>query len=214
MVRTAANALPAAPATGVREALRKVRVAHGLIDAPHYVTGPFGHMLDAPADEEAWNGLISNNSTAAMHADLHGQLAGQMLPKTDNMSMAASLECRVPLLDLELVALAAAAPMSWKRAGRTGKLPLRRQLARHLPAAITNRPKQGFRVPMTSWLQGRMGDELRNRLLTRHSAVEAIVPHALIERLLADHSAGQAEHSIRIFALLALNSSLARIQAE
>jgi asparagine synthase (glutamine-hydrolysing) len=146
-----------------------------------------------------------------MEADFHGQLAGQMLPKTDNMTMAASLECRVPLLDLELVGLAASAPFEWKRSSRSGKLPLRRQLARYLPPEITNRPKHGFRVPLTSWFRGSMADEVQDRLLARNGAVEDFLGRGTVRVLLEEHLSGRAEHSVRIWSLLALDNWLGRL---
>ena len=161
--RSVAGLLPEAPSTGWREALRKARVGHGLVDAEAYVQGPFADVLPASPSLEPWNLGIGNDAEAMMAADLAGQLAGQMLPKTDNMTMAASLECRVPLLDLELVDLAARAPLAWKREARVGKVPLRQLLARHLPSQITDRPKHGFRVPLTSWFGGPIAGELRER---------------------------------------------------
>lgn len=204
--------LPTAPGRGAAEALRKARVLHGMVDQADYVAGPFSTMLESDPSHD-WNGVMPDDSCAVMRADIEGQLAGQMLPKTDNMTMAASLECRVPLLDLELISLASGAPMAWKRGVNTGKLPLRRLLARHLPPAVTGRAKQGFRVPLTSWLRGPIADEIKDRLLTPHAAVQGVLPSAQVETLLGDHLAGRAEHSVRIFALLALNSWLARTAA-
>jgi asparagine synthase (glutamine-hydrolysing) len=211
LTRQTARALPSAPGSGFRESLRKARVAHGLIDAAEYVSGPFAEQVEAERAIEPWNFDVPAESRAVMEADFHGQLAGQMLPKTDNMTMAASLECRVPLLDLELVGLAASAPFEWKRSSRSGKLPLRRQLARYLPPEITNRPKHGFRVPLTSWFRGSMADEVQDRLLARNGAVEDFLGRGTVRVLLEEHLSGRAEHSVRIWSLLALDNWLGRL---
>jgi asparagine synthase (glutamine-hydrolysing) len=208
--RSVAGLLPQTPSTGWREALRKVRVGHGLVDAEAYVQGPFADVLPATPSLEPWNHGIGKDARALMAADLAGQLAGQMLPKTDNMTMAASLECRVPLLDLELVELAAQAPLAWKREARIGKVPLRQLLARHLPREITDRPKHGFRVPLTSWFGGPLAGELRERFARRADVFDALLPNGLAASVLDDHLAGRAEHSVRIWALLALDSWIER----
>ncbi len=208
--RSVAGLLPQAPSTGWREVLRKARVGHGLIDADAYVQGPFAGVLSASPSLEPWNNGVGNDAEAMMAADLAGQLAGQMLPKTDNMTMAASLECRVPLLDLELVDLAAQAPLAWKREARVGKVPLRQLLARHLASEVTDRPKHGFRVPLTSWFGGPMAGELRERFARRADLFDSLLPHGLAGSVLDDHLAGRAEHSIRIWTLLALDSWIER----
>lgn len=210
--RTVAGALPEAPGSGAGEVLRKLRVAHELISSEEYVTGPFGSMVAADRALEPWNFEV-RPGISAMEADFRGQLGGQMLPKTDNMTMAASLECRVPLLDLELVSLAGAAPAEWKRRRGVGKLPLRRSLSRYLPREVTGRPKHGFRVPLTSWFRGSMADELRERTGALGDQLGGILPRGAVEAMVDDHIAGKAEHSIRIWTLLALDNWLARSRA-
>lgn len=208
--RVLADKLPQAPSSGWTEHLRRARVAYGLLDCEEYVQGPFADAIAPMRDLETWNFDIGNDGEAMMAADLSGQLAGQMLPKTDNMTMAASLECRVPLLDLKLVDLAARAPLDWKRSARVGKIPLRHLLAQHLPPAITNRPKHGFRVPLTSWFRGPLGHELRERLHRRANFFDSILPPGLFAQILDQHLAGRAEHSIRLWTLLALDSWIER----
>ena len=204
LARGAASLFPAAPGSGLHEILRKARVLHGLLDNPDYVAGPFAADLPDPGAWESWNRDIPVDANAMMDADIEGQLAGQMLPKTDNMTMATSLECRVPLLDLELHAIAGAIPLDWKRNRKRGKLPLRRLLDKHLPRSITERPKQGFRVPLTSWFRGPMADQIRDRLTGRNDIVADILGEEAIAEVLASHGMGKAEHSVRIWALLAI----------
>jgi asparagine synthase (glutamine-hydrolysing) len=101
-----------------------------------------------------------------MHFDMTRYLPGDLLVKVDRASMAVSLEAREPFLDHESAALAAALPMSWKLRGSRNKYILRRLLARHLPAGLFDRPKQGFSAPVGEWLRG----PLRPQLLTELSA--------------------------------------------
>lgn len=206
LTRAAASHLPTAPSTGYRENLRRVRVAHELIDSPNYVDGPFAQQITHQEVRlEPWNQSVMLSSAGLMEADIEGQLAGQMLPKTDNMTMAASLECRVPLLDLDLIELASGVPLEMKSRERTGKYPLRKLLGRYLPAEITQRPKHGFRVPLTDWLRGPMAGEIRDRLLCEQSEVAEFLTPLQTETVVNEHLSGRGEHSIRLWALLAFS---------
>ena len=91
--------------------------------------------------------------TRMQQVDLNLWLAGDILLKADKMSMAHSLELRVPFLDREVWALAAALPAAAKADARTTKIALRRAAARTLPAASAARKKLGFPVPVRDWLR-------------------------------------------------------------
>lgn len=204
--------LPDAPGSGIAERLRKLRVGIDLISSPDYFAGPFSGrhsacLIDAPA-LPSWARDVPAEAEALFEADMLGQLAGQMLPKTDHVTMYASLETRVPFLDLEMIAAARAIPTTDKLSGGKGKAPLRALLARHLPPEITNRPKQGFRVPLTSWFRKDLAPLIRARLLDVPETAAGLVKRPALERLLADHIDGRAEHSGRIWALLALQAWL------
>jgi asparagine synthase (glutamine-hydrolysing) len=86
------------------------------------------------------------------YVDLHSYLPGDILTKVDRMSMAHSLEARVPLLDHRLVEFAAAIPAPLQLRGGEGKLLFKRAIADILPRDILTRPKQGFAVPLEYWL--------------------------------------------------------------
>src|SRR5207248_9304014 len=87
------------------------------------------------------------------HLDLETYLPGDILTKVDRMSMAHSIEARVPLLDHTLVELAATIPPELKLRGRTTKYVFKQALAGRLPEAILHRPKRGFAVPLGAWFR-------------------------------------------------------------
>jgi asparagine synthase (glutamine-hydrolysing) len=200
-----AAVLPDAPASGPREWARKARVGFRLLDA-----GYMEPLFAGAGAAQAWHGAVPPCATAMLRADLDGQLAGQMLAKTDAMTMAHGLECRVPLLDLDLVGLAAAMPLAAKRQGGTGKLPLRRLLGDVLPGALAARPKRGFRVPLTDWFRGAMAGRVRDSLLGAGAQVSNHLDRAVLAATVDDHLAGRAERSVHIWALLALEGWLRR----
>lgn len=86
-------------------------------------------------------------------ADQRTVLPGDMLRKTDSMSMRHSLEVRTPFLDEHLIASVNALPAEWKNDGKRNKILLREAFGNELPAEIFQRPKHGFEVPLTDWLK-------------------------------------------------------------
>lgn len=93
-----------------------------------------------------------------MYSDLTRYLPGDLLTKVDRASMSVSLEVREPFLDHEAARVAAALPIEWKiRAGQS-KFVLRKLLARYFRPDLFDRPKQGFSVPLATWLRGPLRD--------------------------------------------------------
>ena len=90
-----------------------------------------------------------------LYADIKTYLV-ELLMKQDQMSMAASIESRVPFLDHKLVEFAATLPDAWKLSGCTTKRVLREAMKGLLPESILNRPKMGFPVPFAGWTRGRV----------------------------------------------------------
>ncbi|MGH9144652.1 MAG: asparagine synthase (glutamine-hydrolyzing), partial [Vicinamibacterales bacterium] len=138
-----------------------------------------------------------------LYADIKTYLV-ELLMKQDQMSMAASIESRVPFLDHKLVEYAATLPDEWKLQGWTTKRVLRESMKGLLPDSILNRPKMGFPVPFAKWTRGGWNAVARDVLLDRRSRERGIIDPAAVERLLADHAAGRVEGGDRIWSLLNL----------
>ena len=117
--------------------------------------------------------------TRMQQVDLNLWLAGDILLKADKMSMAHSLELRVPFLDREVWALAAALPAAAKADARTTKIALRQAAARTLPAASAVRKKLGFPVPVRDWLRKEPYTSRVRAVFSRPAAAEFFDPRAL-----------------------------------
>jgi len=124
--------------------------------------------------------------------------------KQDQMSMATSIESRVPFLDHKLVEFAAQLPDDWKLSGWTTKRILREAVKDLLPASIINRPKMGFPVPFEAWMRGGWNAVVRDVLLDRRSRERGVIDPKGVERLLRDHADGRTNGTDRLWSLLNL----------
>jgi asparagine synthase (glutamine-hydrolysing) len=138
-----------------------------------------------------------------LYADMKTYLV-ELLMKQDQMSMAASIESRVPFLDHKLVEFASSLPDAWKLSGLTTKRVLREAMKGVLPASILNRPKMGFPVPLGAWLRGPWNAVASDVLLDRRSRERGIIDPAGVEQLLRDHASGRINGTDRIWSLLNL----------
>lgn len=135
------------------------------------------------------------------HLDLYTWLRGDILVKADKMTMANSLELRVPFLDPEVFKVAASLPVDQKITRTTTKYALRRALAPIVPAHVLNRPKLGFPVPIRHWLQaGELLDWAHHMLAV--SQADALIDRAAVRQMLDDHMAGTTDHSRRLWTVL------------
>ena len=123
--------------------------------------------------------------------DIRWQLAESLLQKADKMSMAASIELRTPILDIEVAKVAARIPSSLKLPpGGPGKFILRKVLARKLKEPM-NRPKLGFPVPLTKWFAGPLHDRVREEIFATDSVVCTQLDRRLLESAWADTITGR-----------------------
>ena len=136
-----------------------------------------------------------------LYADIKTYLV-ELLMKQDQMSMATSIESRVPFLDHKLVEFAATLPDRWKLSGLTTKRVLREAMRGVLPPSILNRPKMGFPVPFASWMRGEWNDIARDVLLDGRTRQRGIIDPPAVDQLLRDHAAGRTEGGDRIWTLM------------
>ncbi len=152
----------------------------------------------------AWRGelraeaLLDQLLAADVKTYLH-----ELLMKQDQMSMAASIESRVPFLDHHLVEFAARLPVKMKLNGWTTKYILRLAMRDRLPKEILTRKKMGFPVPVGSWLRGRFGEWLDEYVLGRRARERGIVSYEFARELVARHRAGE-DHTERLWMLINL----------
>lgn len=138
------------------------------------------------------------------HLDLFTWLRGDILVKADKMTMANSLELRVPFLDPEVFAVASRLPLDQKITRTTTKYALRRALEPIVPAHVLHRAKLGFPVPIRHWL--RAGELLEwayeITAMTETSQAGRLVDIAGVRRMLDEHRTGASDHSRRLWTVL------------
>jgi asparagine synthase (glutamine-hydrolysing) len=128
----------------------------------------------------------------------------ELLMKQDNMSMAASIESRVPFLDHVLVEFATNIPRKFQVQGLSGKRILKKAVQDLLPHEIVYRQKLGFPTPWSRWLKGPQLQEIRDLLLGPRSMDRKLFKRGAIERLFDEHKSGHVDHYDRIWRLLNL----------
>ncbi len=137
-----------------------------------------------------------------MLADQNLYLSEDILVKVDRNSMWHGLEVRVPFLDHRLVDFANSLPMALKKRNRTLKYLLRRLLEGRVPSEITQRGKQGFGLPLSYWMKGRLEEFSRELLLSSDSHSQKYFDLDVIRGLIDDHQTGRRDLSRRIWTLL------------
>jgi asparagine synthase (glutamine-hydrolysing) len=138
-----------------------------------------------------------------LYADVKTYLV-ELLMKQDQMSMAASIESRVPFLDHKLVEFAFSLPDKLKIKGFNTKRALRLAFGADIPQEILNRPKAGFPVPIKRWFAGEYHQMARNVVLGKDSFCGEILDRKMIESYFSLHQQGKYNHSDRIWTLLNL----------
>jgi asparagine synthase (glutamine-hydrolysing) len=139
-----------------------------------------------------------------LHVDTRLWLPDDLLTKVDRATMTHSLEARVPYLDHRFVEFCARLDPSLKIQGETHKHLLKRVAARYLPADVIERGKQGFVMPLTEWLAGKLAAELDDHLGERGLARRGLFRDGVLARLMSEHRRGRRNHAGRLWALLIL----------
>jgi asparagine synthase (glutamine-hydrolysing) len=137
-----------------------------------------------------------------LYVDMKSYLSENCLVKVDRMSMACSLEARVPLLDHELVEIAFRIPEKLKVSGGETKVLLKRIAARHVPRRCVYRPKEGFSIPVKHWLKTDFRPLMDELLDPAKLDREGVFASGTIERLKREHLEGRENHSHVLWALM------------
>jgi asparagine synthase (glutamine-hydrolysing) len=150
-----------------------------------------------------WDKSTGNTLQRLLYTDIKTYLV-ELLMKQDQMSMAASLESRVPFLDHVLLEFATNIPQRHQLRGLTGKNILKKAMEDLLPHSILYRPKLGFPTPWSGWLAGPQLDVVESTLLDPRSLERGLFKRKAIELLFHEHRSKHRDHYDRIWRLLNL----------
>jgi len=174
---------------------------------------PFKLTLGSePVAQKQWPKLDDPLSTLLLR-DMADYLPSDILVKLDRASMAASLEARCPILDHRVIDFAWRLPAHVKIRNGRGKWILRQVLAGYVPRRLFERPKQGFDVPIGTWLKGPLrtwASDLLSESRLRH---QGLLDAVLVQSCWREHLAGKRDHSRVLWALLMLQAWLDSVRA-
>ena len=156
--------------------------------------------LEIQFDTKSGNSLLRR----ILYFDQTSWLPDNLLERGDRMTMAASIEARMPFMDHELAAFVSGLSDDWRVHGRTTKRILREAMLRLLPAQILERPKVGFRVPVNEWFRTTMKEYLRDHLLGGESRTYGYYQPQMLRRYLDEHIAGRQNHEKLLWSMLNL----------
>jgi asparagine synthase (glutamine-hydrolysing) len=137
-----------------------------------------------------------------MRFDFETYLPEDVLTKVDRMSMAHSIESRVPLLDNEVIDFAASIPSALKIVNGRRKHILKEAARTMLPASILDRRKQGFGVPLGIWFRGGLTDVFSDVLRSPTTRQRGYFEPAFVDRVVDEHLSGKRDHTLRLWQLL------------
>jgi asparagine synthase (glutamine-hydrolysing) len=228
MLRAAANLLPAGD--GYLDFAEKAKRFTAAAGHPSAAAHPrYKHLLLDRNQPEFWRDAPAGNPFAGfeaaydaaadlglgeterlLYADFHTFMVDDCLVKMDRMSMAHSLEVRVPLLDNDIIDFAARLPIEWKLRGRTLKFFLKRTLKRLAPELPVDLPKRGFTPPMAAWLNGALRPLADETLSASAVKQRGLFESGAVGKVIGEHRAKRHDHSRLLWALIVLEHWLAR----
>jgi asparagine synthase (glutamine-hydrolysing) len=187
--------------------LDNVSVFTGLNKASLYTADFSDQLRDSSHLSAYFHELGSNVRTdqrldSLLYIDSKTYLPGDILTKVDRMSMAVSLEARVPLLDHKLIEFVTRIPASMKMAGLETKHLFKQAIADLVPAEVLNRPKQGFGVPIQHWINQQLRERIRDTLSDPRTLQRGYVKRRYVELLLDEHERGRRDHAMALWSLL------------
>jgi asparagine synthase (glutamine-hydrolysing) len=199
----------AAHSLGIRDDLERMSSIYSIVDAPLKkalyredlgLTGSHGGR-DAI---RLWNSDIAARDPVnrMLYIDSRLSLSDNLLLYGDKMSMAVSLEARVPFLDLELMEFVESIPSALKIRGLVQKYILKKAVTQWVPPEVIKRKKVAFATPLDEWFRAELYQELRDRFGASDSACRAFFNIQTVNRILEDHRAQRHDYKRILFSLL------------
>ncbi len=148
-----------------------------------------------------FNQVLTQDEVVQMqYVDFHTWMTGDILSKADKMTMANSIELRVPFLDHKVFEFAATIPTELKIKGKMTKYALRQSFKDILPPEVTNRPKRGFPVPTRKWLCNQLKEPVQSIL--KDSFTPEYFNYSVVEKMFKDHLEGRADNSRKLWTII------------
>ena len=163
-----------------------------------HINGPASAHIDTLFQEAGNRGPLDQS----LYVDVRSYLCDNILTKVDRMSMAVSLETRVPYLDKDLVELAFQVPEQLKLHKGETKDILKRVASRLVPKECVYRPKEGFSIPIKHWLNAEFKPVLDSYLNEENIRDGNLFSWKTVKRLKDEHTAGTANHSHILWAMI------------
>ena len=179
----------------------------GADEKPALLTRELRHAIDGPDPETRLARHFERLAhlpwaSQMMRFDAETYLPEDILTKVDRMSMAHSIESRVPLLDNDVMTFAATLPAAMKIKNGRRKHVLKEVAATLLPRHILDRKKQGFGVPLGAWFRGNLRELFADTLLSPTTLQRGYFQPAFVNRLVAEHLSGRRDHTLRLWQLV------------
>jgi asparagine synthase (glutamine-hydrolysing) len=147
----------------------------------------------------------SDYAARMTYLELKLRLPELLLMRVDKITMATSVEARVPFLDHHLIEYAMGLPRNLKVKGATGKHILKRALESVLPADVLYKPKRGFGAPINEWFRGTGGDDLVKQLMSSSIRERNFFDYSFVQRMADEHARGTRDWSANLWCLLNLS---------
>ena len=164
------------------------------------------HVIRAFKNHLESQGVANDVLGRMIYYELKYRLPELLLMRVDKMTMAHSLEARVPFLDHELIELAMRIPSTWKVAGGVPKAILKSAVRGLIPDAVIDRPKMGFGAPMAEWLRGDFGREAERAVLQSGLFETGWFRRDVVRQLFARHRSGERNYAHYLWVLYNLSA--------
>ena len=179
----------------VSEELRNSLFSHESLK--EITTPPAQHILNL-FDNAGERGELNKS----LYVDVKSYLCDNILTKVDRMSMAVSLEARVPYLDPDLVSLAFQVPEKFKVTSKDTKIILKKLASKYVPEECIYRPKEGFSIPIKNWLSNEFRPLMDDLLDDNKIKQEGIFDFTTVEKLKQEHLNGTSNHSHILWSMI------------